>query len=65
MLTPLDPRFVAETALYALRATCADCVHFENETSSCSLSYPTDAHRSFPAPTPGALFVFCKAFELG
>ncbi len=65
MRTPIDARFVAEAQEFSLRATCWDCVHCEASTGACSLSYPTEDHRLFPAKGEGAEFVFCKAFELG
>lgn len=30
---------------YDMRMACEDCVHFNSETSQCTLGYPTQWHR--------------------
>jgi hypothetical protein len=64
MLTPIDPLFLDESARFALRFSCQDCVHHEARTLSCSLSYPNDVHLDSNLEARSSL-LFCKAFELG
>jgi hypothetical protein len=60
--TPVDARLREESARFALRFRCDDCVHFRSETAACAHGYPTDEHRG---PVEGPFVVFCKEFELG
>jgi hypothetical protein len=59
---PVDGRFLKEIERFALRFTCADCLHFLAETSGCAHFWPNAEHRFLPRAD--AEVVFCKEFEL-
>ena len=63
MRTLVDERLIEESARFALRHRCDDCVHFDGER--CGDAWPTEAHRLPLAQLrPGdAVVVFCKEFE--
>jgi len=64
MITELNRPLIEALDQYRVRFCCEDCVHFEFDTSGCSLGYVTQPHRLRPL-APGQTIVFCKTFELG
>jgi hypothetical protein len=61
--TAVDPRLCAEAAEYQLRFTCEDCAHFSEPEQRCANGYPNLVHLRARCE-PGAVFEFCKEFEL-
>ena len=59
MKTVADERLVEESARFALRHRCDDCVHADGER--CGNGWPTEPHR-LPV-IRDAIVVFCKEFE--
>jgi len=63
MQTKIDDRLVGQVRLYRLRFTCEHCGHFDQGTTTCSLGYPNEPHRSRDLTVNHEL-EFCKEFEL-
>lgn len=61
MRTPVDERLRSEARRFALRFSCADCVH-RDAADACSLGFPVEEHARPDLERPE--LVFCKAFEL-
>ena len=59
MKTLVDERLVEESARFALRHGCDDCVHFDG--ARCGDAWPTAPHR-LPV-VRDTIVVFCKEFE--
>ncbi|HEX4512753.1 MAG TPA: hypothetical protein VH054_04430 [Polyangiaceae bacterium] len=59
MKTKVDDRLVEESARFALRHRCEDCVHWDG--ARCGDAWPTEPHR-VPV-VRDAIVVFCKGFE--
>lgn len=62
MRTHIDERLRAEIARYRLAFTCEQCVHFDEDRTSCSQGYLTEEHRRRTLEV-GRTLVFCKSFE--
>ncbi len=60
-----DALFHTQREEYKLAFTCEQCLHFDASTQLCSLSMPTDEHRSARyIPGSEELLCFCKEFEM-
>ena len=62
----VDARFVRERAVSNFKSTCEHCVHFDDDTKACSLTYPNEVHREAhqQALQDGDVLMFCKTFEM-
>jgi hypothetical protein len=59
----IDARLRREHAVFRLRFSCGDCVHFDPERARCSNEFPVEAHLAAELNGRDELW-FCKAFEL-
>lgn len=64
MITPVTLRLVDESARFALKFSCPDCVHYDPRAAACGNGYPAEPHLE-PALEDRSEVVFCKEFELG
>ncbi|HSQ65795.1 MAG TPA: hypothetical protein VLM85_21385 [Polyangiaceae bacterium] len=64
LASPEGERLLVEASRFALRYTCDDCAHFDEQLAACGHGYPTTPHRAARLPQAGEI-VFCKEFELG
>jgi hypothetical protein len=63
MITVIDERLHSDIQVYALKYSCENCIHFEQQRGGCSLGFVPGPHRA-RAIEPGDTIVFCKTFEL-
>jgi hypothetical protein len=58
--------YLGQRATLDLRACCEDCVHFDDVTEACSLTFPNVDHRraTHAALAEGDPMLFCKTFEM-
>ncbi len=63
MRTLIDAQLRDESRRFALRFTCADCVHFAEQQRACANAYPTEPHLDVDLAQRTSL-EFCKEFEL-
>jgi hypothetical protein len=63
----VDARYLEERARFDFRACCEDCVHQDEATGTCSLTYPNQDHlnATHQALKDGDVILFCKTFEMG
>jgi hypothetical protein len=62
----VDARYLEQRRAFDLRACCEDCVHFDDDSQGCSLTFPNAEHRSatHAALAEGEPMLFCKTFEM-
>ena len=65
MRTTVDAELREQTARYALRCCCEECVYLDATTDCCAHEWPTAEHRRARlASRETTQVVFCKEFEL-
>jgi len=62
----VDPHYLKQRAEFDLRATCEDCVHFDNVAQACSLTFHVEPHlqKTHGALQDGDAMMYCKTFEM-